>query len=139
MQTVTAGWAAAFIAAYSQIRAARSADRRLVLAGLPAGAARRRPGGHRPGAGGGSFRSRGGHAGGPQRIAHPARVLAGTFMFAVIYLATGALVGTLVASPVNGTVLIFFVWITDVMFGPVFGPRPARRAGCSRPTSSPCG
>ena len=40
MQTVTAGWAAAFIAAiaaYFQIRAARSADRRLVLAGLPAG------------------------------------------------------------------------------------------------------
>ena len=40
MQTVTAGWAAAFIAAiaaYFQVRAARSADRRLVLAGLPAG------------------------------------------------------------------------------------------------------
>ncbi len=40
VQTVTAGWAAAFIAAiaaYFQIRAARAADRRLVLAGLPAG------------------------------------------------------------------------------------------------------
>lgn len=40
VQAVTAGWAAAFIAAiaaYFQIRAARAADRRLVLAGLPAG------------------------------------------------------------------------------------------------------
>jgi hypothetical protein len=39
VQTVTAGWAAAFIAAtaaYFQVRAARAADRRLVLAGLPA-------------------------------------------------------------------------------------------------------
>jgi hypothetical protein len=39
VQTVTAGWAGAFIAAiaaYFQIRAARAADRRLILAGLPA-------------------------------------------------------------------------------------------------------
>jgi hypothetical protein len=54
-------------------------------------------------------------------------------MFAVIYLAIGALIGTLVASPVNGTVLIFFVWITDVMFGPVFGS-PTRPAGRVFPT-----
>src|SRR5262249_4248483 len=64
---------------------------------------------------------------------HPARVLAGTFMFAVIYLAIGALIGTLVTSPVNGTVLIFFVWFTDVMFGPVFGS-PTRAAGRVFPT-----
>jgi hypothetical protein len=54
-------------------------------------------------------------------------------MFAVIYLAIGAVVGTLVASPVNGTVLIFFVWITDVMFGPVFGSA-TRLAGRVFPT-----
>ena len=54
-------------------------------------------------------------------------------MFAVIYLAIGALVGVLVASPVNGAVLIFFVWIADVMFGPVFGS-PARPAGRVFPT-----
>lgn len=54
-------------------------------------------------------------------------------MFAVIYLAFGALIGTVVASPVNGTVLIFFVWITDVMFGPVFGS-PTRPAGRVFPT-----
>ena len=50
-------------------------------------------------------------------IGDPGRVIAGTVMFAVIYLAIGALV----TSPVNGAVLIFFVWILDVMFGPSFG------------------
>jgi hypothetical protein len=37
--------------------------------------------------------------------------------------------GALVTDPVNGTVLIFFVWIVDVMFGPVFGSatRPVGR------------
>jgi len=42
-------------------------------------------------------------------------------MFALIYLAVGALVGAVVRSPVNGTVLILFVWIPDVFFGPLFG------------------
>jgi hypothetical protein len=136
MQTVTAGWAAAFIAAiaaYFQIRAARSADRRLVLAGLPAGrlaAARAVTGLALAGvASTAAVLTLAARTG----IPHPARVLAGTFMFAVIYLAIGAVVGTLVASPVNGTVLIFFVWITDVMFGPVFGS-PTRPAGRVFPT-----
>ena len=136
VQTVTAGWAAAFIAAiaaYFQIRAARSADRRLVLAGLPAGrlaAARAVTGLALAGAASAAavvtLAARTG-------ITHPVRVLAGTFMFAVIYLAVGAVIGTLVASPVNGTVLIFFVWITDVMFGPVFGS-PTRLTGRVFPT-----
>jgi hypothetical protein len=132
VQTVTAGWAAAFIAAiaaYFQVRAARAADRRLVLAGLSPGrlAAARAITGLAlavlaSAAAVATLAARTG-------IAYPGRVLAGTFMFAVIYLAIGALAGTLVASPVNGTVLIFFVWITDVMFGPVFGSatRPAGR------------
>ena len=135
-QTVTAGWAAAFIAAiaaYFQVRAARSADRRLVLAGLPAGrlAAARAVTGLALAvlASAAAVVTLAARAG----IAHPGRVLAGTLMFAVIYLAIGALAGTLVASPVNGTVLIFFVWITDVMFGPVFGS-PTRLAGRGFPT-----
>jgi hypothetical protein len=40
---------------------------------------------------------------------------------AVVYLAIGALIGTLVTSPVDGTVLVLFVWILDVFFGPVLG------------------
>ena len=136
VQTVTAGWAAAFIAAiaaYFQIRAARAADRRLVLAGLPAGrlATARAITGLALAAlaSAAALVTLAARTG----IGHPARVLAGTFMFAVIYLAVGALVGTLVTSPVNGTVLIFFAWITDVMFGPVFGS-PTRLAGRVFPT-----
>ena len=51
----------------------------------------------------------------------PARVIAGTLMYAVIYLAIGALIGALVSDPVNGTVLVLFVWILDIFFGPVLG------------------
>jgi hypothetical protein len=142
LQTVTAGWAAAFIAAiaaYFQVRGARASDRRLVLAGLPAGqlAAARALTGLVLAvvASAAALVTLAARTG----IEDPGRVLAGTFMFAVIYLAIGALAGTLVASPVNGTVLIFFVWMVDVMFGPASAQRPARPAGCSRPTSSPCG
>ncbi|MFJ9010717.1 ABC transporter permease [Streptomyces canus] len=133
VQTATAGWAAGFIAAiamYFQVRAARAADRRLVLAGLAPSrlvAARMATGlalaliataaallalTVRTGIGD-----------------EPGRVLAGTLMYAVIYLAIGALIGTLVASPVNGTVLVLFVWILDVFFGPVLGAadRPVTR------------
>jgi ABC-2 family transporter protein len=136
VQAVTAGWAAAFIAAiaaYFQIRTARATDRRLVLAGLPP----RRLAAARAITGlalaliasAAAVLTLAARTG----IDHPGRVVAGTFMFALIYLAIGALIGTLVASPVNGTVLIFFVWITDVMFGPVFGS-PTRTAGRVFPT-----
>src|SRR6266700_5530933 len=110
VQTVTAGWAAGFIASiamYFQVRAARAADRRLVLAGLPA----RRLASARAVTGLAlallaaaaavvTLAVRSG-------ISHPGRVLAGTVMFAVICLAIGALAGALAASPVNGTVLFF--------------------------------
>jgi len=42
-------------------------------------------------------------------------------MFAVIYLAVGAVVGSLIRNPVNGTVIVLFVWILDVFFGPAMG------------------
>ena len=132
LPTVTAGWAAAFIAAiaaYFQVRGARAADRRLVQAGLPAGqlaAARALTGlALAVVASAAALVTLAARTG----IEHPGRVAAGTFMFAVIYLAIGALAGALVASPVNGTVLILFVWMIDVMFGPIFGSatRPAGR------------
>jgi hypothetical protein len=132
VQVVTAGWAAAFIAAiaaYFQVRGARAADRRLVLAGLPARqlAAARAVTGLALAviASAAALVTLALRVG----IGHPDRVAAGAFMFAVIYLAIGAVIGTLVASPVNGTVLILFVWLVDVMFGPVFGSatRPASR------------
>jgi hypothetical protein len=55
-------------------------------------------------------------------IGEPGRVIAGTLMFAVIYLAIGGVVGVLVRNPVNGTVLILFIWIMDVFFGPGLSP-----------------
>jgi hypothetical protein len=42
-------------------------------------------------------------------------------MFALIYVSIGAVVGSLVANPVNGTVAVLFVWILDVFFGPAMG------------------
>ncbi|MFC3495790.1 ABC transporter permease [Glycomyces rhizosphaerae] len=121
VQTATAGWAAAFMAAvamYFQTSSARAVDRRLVLAGLPPN----RLVAARLGTGAAlallvsavalaALQIRG--------AAEPtSRVLAGTLMFAAIYMAIGALVGALVPDPVNGTVLILFVWIVDVFFGP---------------------
>ncbi len=124
VETATAGWAAAFlagIAMYFQAAAARDTDRRVVIAGLPAGRltlARLLTGGClallasttalvalalRTG------------------IDDPVRAIAGTLMFAVIYVAIGSLVGSLVSSPVNGTVIVLFVWIAEVFFGPTMG------------------
>jgi hypothetical protein len=124
VETATAGWAAAFlagIAMYFQTAATRATDRRVVIAGLPASrlvlarlltglvlavlastaallALAARTGIH-----------------------HPVRAVIGTLMFAVIYVAIGAVVGTLSANPVNGTVIVLFVWILDVFFGPAMG------------------
>ncbi|PXY28267.1 ABC transporter permease [Prauserella muralis] len=121
VETVTAGWTAGFmagVAMYFQTRAARAADRRLVLAGLRpirlvvarvatglllallVSAA--------------ALLALAVRAG----IDPAGRVLTGTLMFAVIYLAIGALVGALARNAVNGTVVILFVWILDVFFGP---------------------
>ena len=48
----------------------------------------------------------------------PVRVVAGTAMTAAVYLGLGAVAGATVTSSVNGTVLLLFVWILDVFFGP---------------------
>lgn len=106
---------------YFQTGATRGTDRRVVIAGLPASrlvAARLATGfalallasvvalaalGARTG------------------IDDPARAVAGTVMFAVIYVAIGAILGTTVPNPVNGTVVVLFIWILDVFFGPALG------------------
>ena len=124
VQTATAGWAAAYIAGiamYFQIAATRDTDRRVVIAGLPAARlalARLLTGGClallaattalialtvRAG------------------IDAPLHAIVGTLMFTVIYVAIGAAVGSVVGNPVNGTVIVLFVWIVDVFFGPAMG------------------
>ena len=119
--TVTAGWAAGLLAAvamYFQVSSARDTDRRLVLAGLARSrlvAARLVTGACLAILGTGAaltallVRT---------SIEQPARVALGTLMFAAIYLAFGAIVGATVPNPVNGTLVLLFVWIIDVFFGP---------------------
>jgi hypothetical protein len=122
--TATAGWAAGFLAGvamYFQTAAARDADRGLVIAGLPA----RRLVTARLGTGlalavlasAAALAALWARTG----IDNPARAFAGTMMFALIYLGIGAVIGALVRNPVNGTVLILFIWILDVFFGPAMG------------------
>jgi hypothetical protein len=125
--TATAGWAAGFLAGvamYFQTRSSRAADRRLVLAGLPSSrlvTARVATGltlaALVTAAALVALAARTGIDGADAVW----RVAAGTVMFAVIYLAIGAVTGALVRNPVNGTVLILFVWIVDVFFGPAVG------------------
>ena len=124
VETATAGWAAGFlagIAMYFQTRSARTADRRLVLAGLPAArlvAARIGTGLVLVAlAGLAALVALAARTG----IDDPGRSTAGTLMFGVVYLAIGAVTGVLVRNPVNGTVVILFVWIVDVFFGPAVG------------------
>jgi len=136
VQTATAGWAAAFLAGvamYFQTRSARATDRRVVLAGLPV----RRLVTARlvtglllaAGVSAAALLALAARAG----IGEPGRAIAGTLMFAVIYLAIGAVVGVLVRNPVNGTVVILFIWIMDVFFGPGLGS-PDRAATRWLPT-----
>jgi len=122
VETVTAGWAAAFLTAvamYFQISSARTTDRRLTLAGL----ARVRLATARLTAGALlalmatlvavlALTARG-------HLDDPWRVAAGTAMFAVVYLGLGAMVGALVPNALNGTVILMFIWILDVFFGPI--------------------
>lgn len=126
VQTATAGWAAGFLAAigmYFQTAATRDVDRRVVIAGLRPTrlvAARLATGLTL-----GLLAAAVALAALTARIGidAPMRVAAGTLMFAVIYLAIGAVVGATVPNPVNGTVVVLFVWILDVFFGPAMGAR----------------
>ncbi|MGW3124073.1 ABC transporter permease [Streptomyces sp. NPDC001107] len=133
VQTATAGWAAGFIAAigmYFQTREARAADRRLVQAGLaPARLVTARMATGLTLALVASAAALVALAARSGLGDQPGRAVAGTLLYAVVYLAIGALTGALVTSPVNGTVLVLFVWILDVFFGPVMGSadRPATR------------
>lgn len=121
IETVTAGWAASFlgaIAMYFQISDSRVADRRLTAAGLR----RRRLVAARLIVGALlaavaslvallALAAR-------QGLDDPWRVAAGTALFAVIYVGLGAVVGAMVPTAINGTVVLLFIWILDVFFGP---------------------
>lgn len=54
-------------------------------------------------------------------LATSTRVIGATVLFAVIYAGLGALVGALVRSEMNGSLIVVFMWIFDVFFGPAMG------------------
>jgi hypothetical protein len=124
VQTATAGWAAALLAAiamYFQTASTRDVDRRLTIAGLSA----RRLVAARLVTGltlamlasTASLLALVVRTG----IDDPVRVIGGTLMFAAIYVAIGAAVGSLASNPVNGTVIVLLVWIVDIFLGPAMG------------------
>ena len=122
VEAVSASWAAGFLAAvamYFQVCGSRDADTRLVLCGMPRGVLT-------------TARLCTGLvlAAGTAAVAlltlvlrtpvqSPARVAAGTLLGAVVFLSVGGLVGTVARDPVNGTVVVLFVWLLDTFFGPV--------------------
>jgi len=121
LEANTAGWAAAFligIAAYFQVAGSRAADRR--LAGAGAGALRITSARLLSAVGLAILASAGALLALEVRagIEDVWRTVGATFMFASIYLAIGAVVGTVVRNQVNGAVLILFIWFLDVFLGP---------------------
>ncbi len=124
VEAATAGWAAAVlagVAGFFHVSQSRAADRRLaaagagpgrvvasrlfstwVLAGLAVVGALV------------ALRVR-------TDLATSPRVIGATMLFALIYAGFGVLVGALVRSEMNGSLIVVFAWIFDVFFGPAMG------------------
>jgi hypothetical protein len=124
IEAATAGWAAAALAGlagFFQVSGSAVADRRLAAAGnrtapVVAGRLSAAAGLALLAAAGGlvALAARAG-------IDDPLRAVAATVLFALIYLALGVLVGTLVRSEMNGALLVTLAWVFDVFFGPALG------------------
>lgn len=116
-----AGWSAAFITgalAFFATVSSRDADRRLALAGMgPARIAASRLSSSvilallAAGAGYVALELTAG-------IAHPWHAAVAIAGFALIYLGVGAVVGSLIASPLEGSLAVSFVFILDAFSGP---------------------
>lgn len=119
--SLSAGWAAAFIAGtlgYFQAASSRGADRRLSLAGAgPARVAASRIGASMAlalvaaAAGFGALALR-------ADVVHPWHAAAAVLGFALIYLAVGVLIGSVVSAPLEGSLAVAFVFLLDVFSGP---------------------
>lgn len=124
VEAATAGWAAAVlagVAGFFHVSTSREADRRLAAAG----AGTRRVVASRLAstlalaalAAAGALlalRVR-------TDLATTFRVVGATALFAVIYVGIGVMVGALVRSEMNGSLIVVFAWIFDVFFGPAMG------------------
>ena len=124
VEAATAGWAAAALAGlggFFQVVGSRATDRRLAAAAHRTGPVVA----GRLGAclGIAVVASAGGLVALAVRtgISDPLRAVSGTLLVALIYLALGALIGTVVRSDMNGALLVTLAWILDVFLGPGLG------------------
>ncbi|NNC81381.1 MAG: ABC transporter permease [Acidimicrobiales bacterium] len=124
VEAATAGWAAAVlagVAGFFHVSQSRDADRRLAAAGAGAGrvVASRLVSTLILAA----LASVGALIALAVRtdVAGTGRVIGATALFALIYTGFGVLVGALVRSELNGSLIVVFAWIFDVFFGPAMG------------------
>jgi hypothetical protein len=119
--TLSAGWAAAFIAGtlgFFQAASSRGADRRLALAGSgPFQVALSRVAasvGLAVVAAAAGFVALVLRTG----VSHPWHAAAAVLGFALVYVAVGIIIGSLIASPLEGSLAVAFVFLLDVFSGP---------------------
>lgn len=124
IEAATAGWAAALLAGISgffQVNGSRAADRRLASAGMgtaPVVAGRLATSVALAGlASVGSLVALAMRTG----LEDPLRTIAVTVLMALIYLGLGLAVGAVVHDEVNGSLIVVFLWMFDVFFGPAMG------------------
>jgi hypothetical protein len=132
-----AGWGAAFVAGalgYFQVASSRGADRRLALAGMGglrvAGARLLAAFALGVVISASGFLTLWIQAG----VAHPGHAAVAIGAFAAVYLGLGAIVGSLVADQLSGSLVVAFVFLLDVFSGPGMGnagglPTPSHSAG----------
>jgi hypothetical protein len=118
---LSAGWAAAFISGtlgFFQAASSRGADRRLALAGLgPARVAASRIAASvllAVVAAAAAFVAVEARV----DVAHPAHAAVAVLAFALLYLAIGVLIGSIVRAPLEGSLLVVFVFLLDTFSGP---------------------
>jgi hypothetical protein len=118
---MAAGWAAAFVAAtlgFFQATSSRGADRRLALAGAgPTRVAASRIAASLAlavGAAGAGFIALLLRTG----LVHPWHAAVAVLAFALIYLAVGVLIGSVISAPLEGSLAVAFVFLFDVFSGP---------------------
>ena len=118
---LSAGWAAAFIAGtlgFFQAASSRGADRRLALAGLgPARVAAARITASvalAVIAAAAAFLALVVRV----DVAHPLHAAVAVLAFALLYLAIGVVVGSVVSAPLEGSLLVVFIFLLDAFAGP---------------------
>ena len=118
---LSAGWAAAFISGalgFFQAASSRGADRRLALAGL--GPARVAVSRIAASVGLAFIAATAAFVALLLRVdvAHPLHAAVAVLAFALLYLAIGVLVGSLIAAPLEGSLLVVFIFLLDAFAGP---------------------